>query len=110
MRSPLSLLSAALLLSPALQALVSGDYVDNSTECDNTGNPWLDHVSYVNSGFAHKLDETVTSFLSAYDADNAGRTKTVQKASTFLWVTAFDAVSLMVLQGRRRKKINISLM
>lgn len=89
-----SLLSAVLLLSPAFQALVAGSPLlkERASAC-NTDNPFLDRVQYANSGYAAKLEETISSFLAAGDTVNAAKTKTVQGISTFLWISSFADVS-----------------
>ncbi|RPB04000.1 cellulase [Choiromyces venosus 120613-1] len=91
MRSPVSLLSAAFLLSPALQALVYGSPLVERTPAPpcNADNPFLNQVGFANPGYAQKLEETIASFLAEGDIVNAAKTRTVQKVSTFTWISAF---------------------
>lgn len=89
-----SLLSAVLLLSPAFQELVAASplLAGRAPAC-NVDNPFLDRVQYANSGYAAKLEQTISSFLAAGDALNAAKTRTVQGVSTFLWISSFADVS-----------------
>lgn len=106
MRSPLSFVSTTFLVSSALHSLVSGTPVYrrdddgfNYTEClSNTDNPFANHVGFVNPTYAKKLDETVDKFLALNDQLDAGRTKTVQQTSTFVWVTSDAGVSQLSLK------------
>ncbi|KAH0611925.1 uncharacterized protein H6S33_009977 [Morchella sextelata] len=86
------LLSALLVLSPSLQALVAGSPLlteKRTTEPScNSDNPFLNHVQYANTGYATKLEETIQSFLADGDELNAARTRTVQGVSTFMWVSS----------------------
>lgn len=98
-----SLLSAVLLLSPALQALVAGSplLAGRAPAC-NVDNPFLDRVQYANSGYAAKLEQTISSFLAAGDTLNAAKTRTVQGVSTFLWISSFADVSISISFETRR--------
>lgn len=93
-----SLLSAVLLLSPAFQALVAASplLAGRAPAC-NVDNPFLGRVQYANSGYAAKLEQTISSFLVAGDALNAAKTRTVQGVSTFLWISSFADVSSSLL-------------
>lgn len=104
MRSPLSFVSTAFLVSSALHSLaaVSANPVYyrrnsdgyNCTECPGAAeNPFADRVGFVNPAYAKELDETIKSFLNAYDQSDAERTKTVQNTSTFIWVSSTNEVS-----------------
>lgn len=99
-----SLLSAVLLLSPAFQALVAGSPLLSGRAC-NIDNPFLDRVQYANSGYAAKLEETISSFLAAGDTLNAAKTRTVQGVSTFLWISSFaDVRDYLIVFGRDMKR------
>lgn len=92
-----SLLSAVLLLSPAFQALVAGSPLLNErAPACNADNPFLNRLQYANSGYAAKLEETISSFLAAGDTLNAARTRSVKSVSTFLWISSFADVSTML--------------
>lgn len=58
-------------------------------------NPYVGKTQFVNPTYAKKLEQTVSTFLAAGDKLNAARTKTVQKTSTFVWVTTVSGLSLI---------------
>ena len=94
-----SLLVAAMLLSPALNALVSSSPLlfeereAPKTPSCNSDNPFLNRIQYINSGYSAKLEQTVQSFLEDCDELNAARTRTVQKTvSTFVWISSYSDV------------------
>ncbi|KAI5809125.1 1, 4-beta cellobiohydrolase [Peziza echinospora] len=117
-----SLLAAAMLLSPSLNALISaspylhypralfnetipgngtapGNGTSNGNDtvpCVNLKNPFQGRELYVNSGYATKLEETIKSFLEEGDKLNAARTRSVQKVSTFVWVSSTDNINGLI--------------
>ncbi|KAF2838223.1 glycoside hydrolase family 6 protein [Patellaria atrata CBS 101060] len=50
-------------------------------------NPFVGKDLYVPKSYAAKLDTTIANFLAKNDTVNAARTRTVQRTSTFTWVT-----------------------
>ncbi|KAI5784694.1 1, 4-beta cellobiohydrolase [Geopyxis carbonaria] len=58
----------------------------------NANNPFLHRTQYANSAYAAKLEQTIASFTAQNDTLNAARTRTVQSASTFIWISDFAGV------------------
>ena len=57
------------------------------------GNPFLGKTQYANRAYANKLEETISYFKAKGDALNAARAKSVQKISTFSWISETGDVS-----------------
>jgi cellulose 1,4-beta-cellobiosidase len=62
------------------------------TSC-NTNNPFLDRIRYANSHYATQLEQTIESFTVKNDTLDAARVRTVQTASTFIWVAEFAGIA-----------------
>jgi cellulose 1,4-beta-cellobiosidase len=56
-------------------------------------NPFEGKTYYVPSSYAAKLNQTVNAFLAQNDTLNAARTRTVQKISTFVWVSSVSGLT-----------------
>lgn len=80
-----SLVVAAGIASAFPTQLVSRDATDS--------NPFDGKQYFVSPGYAAKLEQTIQSFISKGDLLNAARTRTVQKISTFVWVTTVAGLS-----------------
>lgn len=58
----------------------------------NGVNPFVGKEYFVPAGYGAKLEDTIKAFKARNDTLNAARTRTVQRTSTFSWVTTISAV------------------
>ena len=83
----MKLTSVVSALAVASVVSATPTYSPPKTPSATESNPWVGKDYFVNPTYAEKLKETIWTFLKKGDLLNAARTRTVQKTSTFVWVT-----------------------
>jgi cellulose 1,4-beta-cellobiosidase len=76
---------------------------------NKTVNPWPGKDRYVVQSYSKKLEQTIAAFKAKNDTLNAARTRSVQKTSTFHWVTTRALVSTIndvIKEARAQRKGN----
>jgi cellulose 1,4-beta-cellobiosidase len=79
--------------------------------------PGLESTTSPNPSYSAKLEQTISAFLNQSDRLNAARTRTVQKTSAFVWITAVVGLSdihvaikeARAVQKRQRKPVIVPL-
>jgi len=80
--------SSVALASAVLPGLALSTPLAPRSPPKSNGNPFLNRVSYINSGYSAKIQATIDSFTAKGDLVNAARARTVQKkVSSFLWIS-----------------------